>query len=287
MKITSDWHIHTRNSCDEACISVSTLVARAAQRGITDFGISDHLHTPFNRPDIAASRKEYLENNPGPRFHFGIEISCVSRWEIDQIVAGKNQDKNPVYGIRQGGPPGEPLAIALSQQDIDELGIEYVVGGTHWPMYVPFEREAIIREFHRQNMFLATHSLVTIVAHPWWWHNHWQDPDGGYRTEPWLDDFRKIPQSMHDELAAAAIQHRKVVEINMEGILLNAGYPEAFKRQYLNYLAGLKSRRVPLCIGSDTHDDTYHADFEQLSRMLDSVGITEPDLWMLPPRKQV
>jgi len=285
MKITTDWHIHTRNSCDEACITVADLVARTARKGITDFGISDHIHTPFNRPDIVASRKEYLESHPGPRFHFGIEVSCVSQWEIDQVVSGTSADKNPVYGLRQGGPPNGPLAIALTQQDIDEFGIEYVIGGTHWPMYVPFERKTIIREYHRQNMFLATHSLVTIVAHPWWWFQYWQDADGMYRTDPWLDDFGKIPQAMHDEFADAVLRHNKIVEINMEGILFNATYTESFKRRYLEYLAELHALHIPLSIGSDTHDDTYHADFDGLERMLDSIGITEADLWTLPPRK--
>ncbi len=282
MKIRSDWHIHTGNSCDEGCLPVSRLISRAAELGIEDFGISDHLHTPFNWPDIEASRREYLAGHPSPRFHFGIEVSCVSQWEIDEVATGKYKD--PTYGIREGGPPGTSLAIALTREQIEASGIEYVVGGTHWPMYVPYERETIIREYHRQNMFLATHPLVTIVAHPWWWFNYWQEPDGRYITEPWLDDFKKIPQSLHDEFAAAANQYSKVVEINMEGMLLNAGYTDSFKAQYLDYLADLKARRVSLSLGSDCHDENYAINFEKVARMLDSVGITEKDLWVLPPR---
>jgi len=282
MKITSDWHIHTRNSCDDACLAVSTLLARTAQLGITDFGITDHLHTPFNWPDIEASRREFLANPQSPRFHFGIEVSCVSQWEIDQVAAGRHDQ--PTYGIRQGGPPEAPLAIALTPDRIAAAGIEYVIGGTHWPMYVPYERDAVIRDFHRQNMFLATHPLVTIVAHPWWWHNHWQDPDGLYRTEPWLDDFGKIPQSIHDEFIAAVLQHGKVVEINVEGMLLNRTYEDRFKCRYLDYLAQLNDRQVPLSLGSDCHDAAYAIDFHSVSAMLDLIGIADQDLWTLPPR---
>lgn len=282
MKISSDWHIHTGNSCDDACLSISKLITRAAELGVVDFGITDHLHTPFNWPDIEASRREFLAHSPSPRFHFGIEVSCVSQWEIDEVATGKHKDVT--YGVRQGGPAGAPLAIALTRQQITSTGIEYVIGGTHWPMYVPYEREEIIKEFHRQNMFLVTHPLVTIVAHPWWWHTHWQEPDGRYITKPWLDDFKKIPQFIHDEFAAAAIQYGKVVEINMEGMLLNPGYTDSFKGQYLDYLAELKARGVSMSLGSDCHDANYQINFEKVSRMLDSVGISEKGLWVLPPR---
>ena len=168
MKISSDWHIHSHNSCD--CVgtgmSVAEIVATAAQKGVTDLGLTDHLHTPFNMPNVRASRAEYLACEPGGRFHFGVEVSCVTEWEIGEIARGGYD--NPTYGLREGGPAGSALAIGLTGEDVEDIGIEYVVGGAHWPMYVPFEREALIRDYHRQNMFLAAHELVDIVAHPWW-----------------------------------------------------------------------------------------------------------------------
>jgi len=284
MPITSDWHIHSRNSCDEASLSLANLVREAAERGITDFGLTDHLHTPCNLPDIAASRREFLENRPHPRFHFGIEVSCVSRWELDEIAAGKQG--NPVYGVRSGGPPGTAPAIGLTEQDITTYGIEFVVGGTHWLLYVPLEREAVIRDYHRQNMFLVTDPLVDIVAHPWWWMGHWQDQDGRYTSDPWLDDFGRIPSSLHDEFAAAARKHRTVVEINLDAMLLNPTYTDRFKGQYLGYLAELKARGVTLCVGSDCHSGHYDRDLDAGSRMLESVGISDADLWRLPPRSE-
>ncbi len=282
MIITSDWHIHSRNSCDSACMTVSDLIRRTAENGILDFGLTDHIHTPFNLPDLAASRKEFLACSPSPRFHFGVEVSCVSQWEIDEVATGKYDA--PVYGLRSGGPANSPLAIGLTAADIESYQIEYVVGGTHWPMYVPMEREAVIRDFHRQNMFLATHPLVDIVAHPWWWHGHWQNSEGRYSAEPWLDNFNRIPKSMHDEFATAAIEHDTVVEINIQAMLLNSSYPERFKQQYLKYLAELKSQGVKLCTGSDCHSANYEIDFETASLMLDSVGIKDEELWRLPQK---
>lgn len=279
MRITSDWHIHSRNSCDEASMEVWTLISSAADRGIRDYGLTDHIHTPFNLPDLAASRREFLDSSPPPNFHFGVEVSCVSQWELDEIATGRYHA--PVYGLRSGGPAHSPLAIGLKVEDINTYNIEYVVGGTHWPMYVPLEREAIIRDYHRQNMFLATHPLVDIVAHPWWWHGHWRDSDGYYRAEPWFDDFSRIPQDMHNEFASAAIQHDTVVEINIGAMLLNSHYPERFRRQYLEYLAELKSQGVKLCIGSDCHSSSYDIDFDTAASMLDSVGIRDEELWRL------
>ena len=284
MTIASDWHIHSRNSCDGACMTVAELLRQTAAKGIRDFGLTDHIHTPFNRPDLGASRQEYLDAAPSQHFHFGVEVSCVSQWEIDEVATGKYD--NPVYGLRSGGPAGGPLAIGLTAADLETYGLEYVVGGTHWPMYAPLERQAVIADFHRQNMFLATHPLVDIVAHPWWWHGHWREDDGKFTAEPWFDDFGCVPQSMHDEFATAAIEHRAVVEINIQAMLLNASYPERFKQQYLEYVAELKAKGVRLSIGSDCHSAHYEIDFDAAAEMLATVGISSDDYWRLPPRTQ-
>ncbi len=282
MRITSDWHIHSRNSCDGACMAIADLVGDAERKGIRDFGVSDHLHSSFNLADIVRSRKEFLAVTTSPRFHFGIEVSSMSQWELEEIAGGKHE--NPVYGLRSGGPPGAPLAIALSAEDIAAYQIEYVIGGTHWPMYVEKEREAVIRDYHRQNMFLATHPLVDIVAHPWWWSGHWADARGNYPAEPWFDDFGVIPESMHDEFAAAAIEHGSAVEINISANLLNPRYPAVFTPRYLEYLAGLQSRGVMLSIGSDCHSMRYEIDFEKIEHMLESAGIRD-EFWSLTPRR--
>lgn len=283
MRLTSDWHLHSRNSCDEACLTISDLIVEAAAAGITDFGVTDHVHTPVNLPDLVASRREYLACGPSPRFHFGVEVSCVSAWELAEIAKGGCGA--PVYGLRRGGPPSAAPAIALTADDMAAYGIEYVVGGTHWPLYVPFEREAVIRDYHRQNLFLATHPLVDIVAHPWWWMGHWKDAAGMYPAEPWFDDFRVIPWSMHDEFAAALVENGGIFEINISAILLNPHYPERFVGQYLEYVAALKARGVVFSLASDCHGAHYSAvDFERPAQLLASAGFTAADLWCLPPR---
>ena len=128
-------------------MTVSDLVREAVEKDICDFGLTDHLHTPYNLPDIARSREEFLSIAPSSRFHFGVEVSCVSQWELNEIANGKHN--KPVYGLRSGGQAGCSLAIGISEEDIAEYQIEYIVGGTHWPLYVPMEREAVIRDYHR------------------------------------------------------------------------------------------------------------------------------------------
>jgi len=123
------------------------------------------------------------------------------------------------------------------------------------------------------------------VAHPWWWMGWWQESDGSYRTDPWFDDFRRIPKSLHNEFAAAARENRKAVEINLHAMLLNGQYTERFRRQYTEYLAELKSLGVTLSIGSDCHGATYECDFALAEQMLGKVGIGAAELWRLPPRK--
>jgi len=282
MRITSDWHIHSQCSCDAACMPIATLIRRAGELGIGDYGVTDHVHTPYNLPDVAASRREFDACSGPPCFHFGIEVSVVSQWELDEVAAGRHEA--PTYGVREGGPPGAEPTIVLTEAMIATYGIEYVVGGTHWPMYVPLEREALIRDFHRQNLLLANHPLVDVVAHPWWWHNHFRDADGMYSSLPWFDDFGHIPQSMHDEFAAACIANNTVAEINLSATLLNGSYPQHFKRQYLDYLAGLRECGVTMCVGSDCHNGDYSIDFETAARMLESVGFRDEDFWRLPPR---
>jgi histidinol phosphatase-like PHP family hydrolase len=284
--ITSDWHMHTRNSCDckhgELKTTMAETMSAIAAAGVADFGITDHLHTPVNLPDVVASRAEFDALPPDPRRHFGIEVSVMSAWELAEIATGRHG--TPVYGLREGGPAGGELAIGISADELSALGVEYVVGGTHWAMYIPMQRDAVIRDYHRQNMFLACHPLVTIVAHPWWWMGHWQDSDGMYRTGPWFDDFAAIPHSMHNEFAAAAREHGKVVEANLHAILLNESYPERFRQQYADYLAGLKAAGVVLSIGSDHHAQHHYyerADLDRAVDLLAAVGLRDSDFWRL------
>lgn len=283
MRITTDWHIHSDNSCDSAALPVADLPRAAAEAGIVDYGLTDHIHTPYNLPDLVAARKDFLETKPDAHFHFGVEVSCVSQWELDELT--KCSSGQPVYGLRQGGPPGAEPAVGIGPEEIEQLGIEFVVAGVHWPLYIEIERDAVIRDYHRQYMFLATHPLVDIIAHPWWWMGHWRETNGRYLTDPWFDDFGKIPLGMHDELASAAIEHGKAIEINISANLLNPAYPDDFGMRYVEeYLGYMKQRGVTFSIGFDCHSKEYAIDFGRAGAMLDRIGLQDEQMWRVEHR---
>lgn len=262
MIINDDWHIHSINSCDEACMEMETLIWVAKDKGISNFGITDHIHTQYNFPDIKKSAKDYNKNKTDG-FHFGVEVSCVSEWELKQISSGAAKG-NLTYGIREGGPAGGPLAIAIDEEFIEINNIEYVVAGTHWPMYTGHKASDLIRDYHRQNMFLSGLDVVDIVAHPWWYY--------GPCTDGWTTGFSMIPVSMHREFAASCIENDKLIEINLSAMLLSARYSESFKKEYLEYLVFLKELGADFSIGSDCHNESYDIDFNKASQMLESAG---------------
>ena len=127
IKIKQDWHIHSYHSCDCDGIyygmNLDDLPAEAEQIGILQYGISDHIHTDYNKPDLISSKKHYdlvLSRNPDlkGKFHFGVEVSCMSEWELEKIRNG-DYSGDIIYGIRKGGPPNTKPAITLDKHDID------------------------------------------------------------------------------------------------------------------------------------------------------------------------
>lgn len=276
----TDWHIHTESSCDQACLPVDQLPGAARASGITALGITDHLHTLVNLPDIHRSYHNYLAVRDQD-FHFGIELSVVSKWELDRINAGDYDPENPpVYGYRSDGPPSAEIDLGLDETQINKLQIEYVVAGAHWPMYVPIELDALIRDYHRQQMFLARDPRVDIIAHPWWWDNR-----KAIRGQQWAADFTLIPGSIHDEFIAAAKENNKLVEVNVD-ILLSDRYTEKYRLQYAEYLRFVCESGVRMTIGSDCHNSRYAFPQAEAQALLQPLGFCSED-FVVPDFRQV
>lgn len=89
---------------------------------------------------------------------------------------------------------------------------------------------------------------------------------------------------MHEEFAAAAVETGTRVEANLSATLLNNAYPAGFRRQYAEYLAGLRARGVQLSFGSDCHSARYEMHFAEAADLLAAVGLRDEDFWRLPPR---
>jgi hypothetical protein len=167
MRLNQDFHIHTHCSCDSANGQIPYLSETVESLGIKHYGISDHLHTRFNLPDIEISRREFLEYGKKGNFHFGIEISCATAWECEKIakrdyascftceVNGyKFQTMTPIDGVMYGGPANGPLALDITEEEIKRLGIEYLIGGVHKPNYTDQNPKDMIDDFFNQSCFI-------------------------------------------------------------------------------------------------------------------------------------
>lgn len=286
MKIKSDWHIHTHCSCDSACMEFETLVQEAKELGIRDFGVSDHFHTRVNEPDIAASRREYeatIERHPELKghFHFGMEATVISAWEVGKIARGEYTEL-PVYGFRAGGPSHAPVMMDYDADFLERYKIEYVVAGVHWPMYCPTDAQSLIKEYHRQYMFAATHPSTTILAHYLWWDegllpNFWHVTDV---VNPFLD-FSVISESMRGELKAALLEHHTALEINF-CMTLKPTLPDTFKDEYLGWMAELQRSGVVLAMGGDCHRaHLTDMEYNRLDQMLHRYGIDPSQFFCL------
>ena len=269
MIIHSDWHIHTEASYD-ASLTLRQILHAAGQLGIDKLGITDHLN--FNDRsfvgdlhrsvrDVQALQAEF------PQLVMGVELTPIEKPEFDYIAK---------TGTREGYiPPATDkpydIELALTKEELRALGVRYAVGGAHWRVDVPYAKQlpvdldAIIREWHRQQLWLACDERVTILAHPWY---------NGRAL--WYEDFSMIPRSMKTELAAALKENGKYVECN-EGVLCDKRTTELFRHQYVEFMRELFEMGIPVTYGSDSHS-VYAPDVKEMEHYLLSAGFRDGDI---------
>lgn len=282
MKIRQNLHIHSQHSCDSASAKLDDIQKEMMDLGMTEFGLSDHLHTNYNLCDIQGARNEFLCYDRPKNFHFGIEVSGISEWERDKIASGNytRYFDDPVYGIRfEQGPSDSPVCIGITEDDIKNLGIEYVIGGVHWPLYSKPEREAAYYDFFRQMMHLIENPLVDILAHPWDAITHAAGGWYAHRDNDHIDwdAIPNIPQEYNDKLMEALLKYNKCAELNLSVLLGSA--PEECKKYYWNMLAQWREAGVKFVIGSDQH--SAHACKTMFSAgelVLDAYGFKDSDI---------
>ncbi len=278
MQVHTDWHVHSRHSpCGKPEATMALIWREAQAAGILALGVTDHLNCQLSESALRAARQEYDALTEKSSFSFGLEVCCLRRYDLDE--AERLGAAASIWGPQHGGPAGDELALYLPEDLMADLQPAYLIGGAHSPLGAALERDSIIRQYHRQYVFLACHPAVDVVAHPWWWQGAWLDAQGMHSSLPWFDDFSAVPSSMHDELAAASREHGTAIEINAAAIFANATYPDRFKEQYLEYLAYLKDAGVTFAIGSDSHHAGYDGQLRLLKRQLDVLGLTEDQLW--------
>ena len=263
---TSDWHIHSVASYD-ASLHVADLIKQARAQGLTDYGLTDHVNVPSWIHFLKASR-ELVRQYARPGFHFGVELTTISGY-----LERYDREHGPKEGyVRPDIPGPDPVAFPLTAEELDECGVEYVIGAAHWVLEAPRTRDVIVRDMHRQNLFCACSPLVDIVGHPYCFFGTYEDENG--RQVP-FDDLSIIPRSVHEELYAAIREHGKAMEANIG--FFGGDHPESFRRAYAEFLrAGFESG-VPITVGTDCHGPLYADQNETCRRYLGAVGFTAAD----------
>lgn len=290
-----DWHIHSTASYD-GFTGLEELLKRAKEYGITQFGISDHVNYPFMAEHLGNARKLFDEHRV-EGFHFGVELTTMSKYEIEyslsQAFQKKLRDPNAqkyyfIAGIeRCASISADPIDFPITEDELRKHQVEYVIGAAHFVFDNRTDRKGLIESYQEQQMFCATDSRVDIVGHPWWCpyfpnNQHLYDNYHMITGEPWFDDFSVIPQSFHEEFAAALLENNKCAELNLS-FYYSPLYTESFKHQYTQYIRRLFEKGVPITIGSDSHGDyggkmgKYWYFGEQSERYIRAAGFVAED----------
>ncbi|MBQ9986155.1 MAG: PHP domain-containing protein [Oscillospiraceae bacterium] len=267
MIINSDFHIHSEYSYD-ASLPLSEIAENAKSFGFRKIGITDHVN--FNDKsflgDLASSAKGVGEfRKTHPEIILGVELTPIEKPEFDYIAK---------RGTREGyiPPVSEKLyeiELAVTKEQLIEHGVRYAIGAAHWRVDVPngrklpADRDAEIREWYRQQMWLANDPRVTVLGHPWW------NPSG-----VWYEDFSVIPRSMHMDIAESLLKNKKYVEYNSSGLFDNKS--EKFRMQYAEFIRELFEMGIPVTYGSDSHKQ-YIDKRTEVEKVLYEVGFREGD----------
>lgn len=269
MFINSDWHIHSEYSYD-ASNPLECIVKEAKEQGLCNIGITDHLNfndakfTQDLHNSCSAVRRMQKKH---PQMILGVELTPIEKPEFDYIKK---------FGVRDGYEPpiqSTPYDIELAntKEQLIALGVRYAIGAAHWRVDKPFARklepdlDACIKEWYRQQMWLACDERVTILGHPWY-----------SEHALWYEDFSIIPHSMNNEIASAVKQNGKYVECNSH-FFVSSMTSEKFRNQYAEFLRELFEMNIPITYGSDSHDN-YGDSRVTVERYLRSAGFVEGDI---------
>ena len=268
MIIHSDWHIHSEFSYD-AKLPLEQIAQNAMAQGLRFVGITDHAN--YNDEKFMGDLRASAENvkkiqKKYPNVILGVELNPFPKPEFDHIAK---------TGTREGyAPPVQSapfeLAVAASKEELMALGVRYAIGASHWRADI-FEGkkhhddpDVCIKEWYRQQMWLACDERVTILGHPWY-----------IGKAIWYQDFSLIPHAMNVDIGAALKENGKFVECNTDFFHEGRG-SEKFKHQYAEFLRELFEMGVRVTYGSDAHQ-SYEDERPLVEKYLQAAGFVDGD----------
>lgn len=267
--ICSDWHIHSNSSYDST-LSLDEIAAAARLLGFEAVGITDHVN--YNDEKFLADLKNSAESVnefriSHPNFILGVELTPIEKPLFDHLRSG---------GTRENyiAPPSSTpytIELAVSRDELISLGVSYAIGASHWRVDSADARSRTdlgecIREWYRQQLYLACDERVTILGHPWY-----------HGKGIWYEDFSVIDRSMNEEIAAALKENGKCVECNSH-FFRSRMTGEKFRRQYAEFLRELFEMGIPVTYGSDSHNQYKTSAPADVEKYLEQVGFKRGDL---------
>ncbi len=247
MILQTDFHIHSDASYD-AKTPVESIVANTKEFGIHSYGLTDHVNYPSWLHYLELSKKLY-DDNKVPGFHFGVELTVITA-----EMAAYDRQHGSIDGFLDqfDRKKFSSYELPLNQAELDKSGVEYVLAAAHG-IFTDAEEDAFLNDYHQQQMFLAQDPRVTIIGHPWWAPFEYKDKNGATVT---FSDFSIVPDSMHDEFAAAMRENGKFMEMNIGAFITTTRFPESFKKQYIEFVRAMYEKGVKLTLGTDQHGKT-------------------------------
>ena len=276
--IHSDWHIHSECSYD-AHLPLEQIAQNATKMGFCRVGITDHVNYNDEKflGDLKSSAlcvKKMQEQYPF--MILGAELTPIAKPEFDYIA--KTGTREGYIAPESATPYG--IELAASKEELIALGVRYTVGASHWRVDCADaaskmrDIDGCIKEWYRQQMWLACDERVTILGHPW------------YHGEGiWYEDFSVIPRSMNLDIAAALKENGKFAEYNPHFFGWECEC-EKFRYQYAEFLRELFESGVRITYGSDSHA-TYKDYYVRGEIYLTAAGfkdgdfsdLSDADLW--------
>ncbi len=268
MIIQSDWHIHSECSYDSS-LPLSEIGQKTKQFGFKKIGITDHVN--FNDANFLGDLNRSVMNvkqfqKTCPEVVLGVELTPIEKPEFDYIAKNGTREG---YSAPILSAPFE-IELALTKEELIARGIRYAIGASHWRVDVPGAKnlptdlDACMKEWYRQQIWLACDERVTVLGHPWY---------NGRGI--WYDDFSVIPRSMNTDLASALKENGKYVECNSK-MFTSPKATEKFRHQYAEFIRELYENGIPVTYGSDSHNE-YKNVHLQVEQYLISAGFKDGD----------
>lgn len=269
MIIRSDWHIHSAASYDSS-LPLDVLAEKAAEYDFCKVGVTDHVNYNDQKflGDLYRSAETVNEfRKEHPNILLGVELTPIEKPEFDYI---KQSGTREGYVAPLSSEPFD-IELAATKEELIALGVRYAIGASHWRVDVPGgkslapEFNADLKEWHRQQMWLACDERVTILGHPWY-----------HGAALWYEDFTAIPRSMNKELAAALKENGKYAECNAHFFVCQKA-TEKFRHQYAEFLREMFEMGIPITYGSDSHS-VYRDSHIAAEEYLKAAGFKEGDI---------